>query len=267
TDVPAARPPVPRRSASNASTTTPPTTAPFPDASSARIRTAFRCHSRARDGSRVSAFQRVNLWSGPCATMASPTTLTSACPGRGGSVATLPSLMLADSSTLCSRAASRALDQTLAIPRQLAQLANLPPRDGACPQQPMLQQLRDPFAVLHTRLPAGNGIDRFGSSKISKMAVGVGIFAAGQRHTMGVVTLVVAARARSPHLRGKRKVAEVVRQRCTPGLGRCREVGCGDNGIPCVLRRRFRASAARREPRRALQTVFCGHSPNKGSNL
>jgi hypothetical protein len=51
--------------------------------SSDRIRTAFRCHSRARDGRRVSAFQRVNLWSGPCATMACPTTpLTSAYPGR-----------------------------------------------------------------------------------------------------------------------------------------------------------------------------------------
>ena len=32
---------------------------------------------------RASDFQRVNLWSGPCATMACPTTpLTSACPGR-----------------------------------------------------------------------------------------------------------------------------------------------------------------------------------------
>ena len=67
------------------------------------------------------------------------------------------------------------LDQHLAMPRQVAKLPNRRRRHEAAPQQPVLQQLRDPDAVAHVGVPTRNLLDVGGVDQQTREAVLEGI--------------------------------------------------------------------------------------------
>src|SRR5215218_5513424 len=80
-----------------------------------------------------------------------------------GRLATEASLMLASSSTFCSRLASRPRPgQRLAIAGRVAQLADRLRRHEARPQQAVLEQLAEPLGVLHVGLAPGHVLDVLG---------------------------------------------------------------------------------------------------------
>jgi hypothetical protein len=69
--------------------------------------------------------------------------------------------MLADSISLLDAVGDRRVlfNERLAVARQLPQLADVERRDEAGLEQPVAQEVCEPGAVAHVRLPAGDGFD------------------------------------------------------------------------------------------------------------